>query len=82
MHGNKCLLAGTVSVITSVLFMRTTAAVLILYIWEQLWKIWHYIHGNNCGNSGTLQGNKCGKSGTIYMGTSVVSLALYTWEQL
>ena len=71
MHGSKCLLAGNVSIITSDLFMGTSAERLAQCAWEHLRKVWHYTHGNNCG-----------KSGTIHMGTTVESLALYTWEHL
>jgi hypothetical protein len=73
MHGNKGLLAGNVSIITSALFMGTTVESLALYTWEQ--QFWHYDY---------VRGKNCGMCGTIYMETTVeiLALRLCTWEQL
>jgi uncharacterized membrane protein len=50
--------------------MGTTVECVAMYVWEQLWNVWHYIHGNNCG-----------KSGTIFMGTALECVAMYVWEK-
>jgi hypothetical protein len=64
MHGNKCGMAGTIS-------MGTFVELLDIFAWEQMQNSWRYMHGNICGMAGTTYGNKCGVEGNIRIETNV-----------